>query len=323
MGPDPIFQRCYYYLTYRCDSRCRYCDIWRTVRLLREEQGANVVRRRIDELKQLGVSYIDFTGGEVLLRDDLVEILSHAKGQGFPTIFVTNGLIYKKRADELLGVADFINFSLDTLDRQDYAARRGVDALPHVISAMEYAAEIGQQFGIIATIDDGNIDSIEPLAELAGKFGTQVSINPVFSYFGNPELARDAVRRIKDAASHPAVYVNEAQLDLIASGGNDIDSPSCRAMSRNIVISPDGYLLMPCFHHQMDRQYIEGGICEALESKAAATMRGNEGRFPFCRGCTINCYMDTANLRIEELLKGTVTITERRPRCSRGPARRW
>ncbi len=302
MGSDPVFQRCYYYLTYRCNSRCRYCDIWKIVRLIRPEQPANVVKRRIAELRELGVRYIDFTGGEILLRDDLVEILACAKEQGFPTIFVTNGLIYEERAEELLGVSDLINFSLDTLDPVDYAGRRGVDALPAVLHAMERAAEIGQRFGIIATIEEDNIDGIGPLADLAAEFGTQVSINPVFSYFGNPELTLAAVGRIREAARHPAVYVNEAQLNLIASGGNNVDSPSCRAMSRNVVISPDGYLLMPCFHHHMDKLFIDGTIRDALESKAAANLRKGEGRFPFCRGCTINCYMETANLRVEELL---------------------
>ena len=301
MRTEQNFQRCYYYLTYRCNSRCRYCDIWRTERLIRREQDAGVVKRRIAELRELGVKYIDFTGGEVLLRADIARILGCAKEMGFPTIFVTNGLLYEKRAEELLGVADFINFSLDTLDPEEYARRRGVDALDAVIAAVRRAAEIGQQFGFIATIDEENIDAIGPLADFAGRFEAVLSINPVFSYCGNPRLTEEAARRIAELADRPEVYVNRAQLGLIASGGNDVWTPACRAMSGNIVISPDGYLLLPCFHRQTDRIFIDGSLRDALESEMAVMMRGNEGRLPFCQGCTINCYMATANLRVREL----------------------
>jgi MoaA/NifB/PqqE/SkfB family radical SAM enzyme len=301
MRSQPDYQRCYYYLTYRCNSRCRYCDIWRAERLIRREQDADVIKRRIAELRDLGVRYIDFTGGEVLLRADIARILGYAKETGFPTIFVTNGLLYEKRAEELLGVADYINFSIDTLDSDDYARRRGVDGLETVLSSIRRAAELGQQFGLIATIDHENIDEITALANFAGRFETILSINPVFSYFGNAELTQEAVRRISELTDRPEIYVNQGQLELIASGGNSQWSPACRAMSRNVVISPDGHLLLPCFHHQTDRIFIDGSLRDALESEMASAMRASEGRLPFCEGCTINCYMSTANLRISEL----------------------
>lgn len=306
MKETPDFQRCLLdYLTYRCNSRCRYCDIWRTERLIRREQDADVIRRRIAQLRELGVSYIDFTGGEVLLRADIARILGYAKEMGFPTVFVTNGLLYEKRAEELLGVADYINFSLDTLEPEDYARRRGVDGLATVLSAVRRAAEIGQRFGFIATIDEENISEVKRLADFAGRFETLLSINPAFSYCGNPALARDAARRLLDFDERPEVYVNTSQLELIASGGNNVWNPSCRAMSRNIVISPDGYLLMPCFHRQTERILINGSLREALEDEMVASMRENEGRSPFCAGCTINCYMSTARLRVNELVATT------------------
>lgn len=51
---------CNYYLTYRCNAKCGFCDIWEqpspTVSL---EDAA----RNLDDLKRLGVRVIDFTGG--------------------------------------------------------------------------------------------------------------------------------------------------------------------------------------------------------------------------------------------------------------------
>ena len=45
----------------------------------------------------------------------------------------------------------------------------------------------------------------------------------------------------------------------------------------------------------------DGDLEEILRGDRVSSLRAKEGRFPFCEGCTINCYMDTANLRVEEL----------------------
>ncbi len=302
MGSDPVFQRCYYYLTYRCNSRCAYCDIWRVRRMVGQEQRIDEIATNLRALKNLGVRYVDFTGGEIFLRDDLPEILAAAKESGFPTILTTNGLAYERHSEALLGVAEFINFSIDTLNPETYKARRGVDGLDTAVRAVGRAMGLGQKCGIFATIDSENVDEIDDLVSLSGKLGIKLSLNPAFSYneTGKP-LVREALERLYDLAGREDVYVNAAQVELIALGGNSIRRPRCRAMSRNVVISPDNYLLLPCFHYRTEKIKISGNLEEILKGDHVSRLRTKEGRFPFCEGCTINCYMDTANLRVEEL----------------------
>ena len=302
MGSDPVFQRCYYYLTYRCNSRCAYCDIWRVRRMVGQEQGIDEIATNLRALKNLGVRYVDFTGGEIFLRDDLPEILAAAKESGFPIILTTNGLAYERHAEALLGVAEFINFSIDTLNPETYKARRGVDGLNTAVQSMGKAMGLGQKCGILATIDSENVDEIDDLISLSGKLGIKLSLNPAFSYneTGKPPV-RKALERLYDLAGREDVYVNAAQVELIALGGNSVRRPRCRAMSRNVVISPDNYLLLPCFHYRTEKIKIDGDLEEILRSDRVSRLRAKEGRFPFCEGCAINCYMDTANLRVEEL----------------------
>ena len=71
-------------------------------------------------------------------------------------------------------------------------------------------------------------------------------------------------------------------------------------MTKNIVISHDGFLLLPCYHHVTERVKIglEGIRAAMKRTEQVAAM---EGRYDFCRGCTINCYMNTARLRTGEL----------------------
>ncbi|NJO02400.1 MAG: radical SAM protein [Bacteroidia bacterium] len=73
---------CNYYLTYRCNARCGFCDIWE-----RPSPYATPahVAQNLRNLKRLGVKVIDFTGGEPLLHRQLDELLAMAKAMRFVT----------------------------------------------------------------------------------------------------------------------------------------------------------------------------------------------------------------------------------------------
>lgn len=79
-------------LTWRCNSRCSYCQIWRRPagRELSTEEIARFFRRNPH------FSWIDLTGGEVFLRPDLVEIARAIK-KHCPEVFLlhapSNGLL--------------------------------------------------------------------------------------------------------------------------------------------------------------------------------------------------------------------------------------
>ena len=74
-------------LTYRCNLRCAHCyvDLVETDGLsLKEWQGV------IDQLKSAGTIYLLFTGGEIMVRPDFLDIASYARRNGFFIAFLTN-----------------------------------------------------------------------------------------------------------------------------------------------------------------------------------------------------------------------------------------
>ncbi|TAE04414.1 MAG: radical SAM protein, partial [Bacteroidetes bacterium] len=102
---------CNYYVTYRCNASCAFCDIWeRPSPYITVES----VRENLPHLKRLGVKVIDFTGGEPLLHRQMPEILQIAKDMGFITTLTTNALLYPKLAERLRGLVDMLHFSLDS-----------------------------------------------------------------------------------------------------------------------------------------------------------------------------------------------------------------
>lgn len=91
-------------LTYRCNFKCPYCYVEGSHKNVKELSSRQVFAI-IDQMRDMGVFNIAFTGGEALLRKDIFDILAYAKRQGFQTTLLSNGyLIDKDVADKLLRV---------------------------------------------------------------------------------------------------------------------------------------------------------------------------------------------------------------------------
>ena len=113
---------CNYYVTYRCNAKCGFCDIWEKPSPLITLED---VEKNLKDLKKLGVKVIDFTGGEPLLHTQLKDFLQIAKDNRFLTTVTTNGLLYPKRAGELKGLIDMLHFSLDSSIAEEHDKMRG------------------------------------------------------------------------------------------------------------------------------------------------------------------------------------------------------
>ncbi len=86
-------------LTYRCNLRCIHCYCTNSIS---KELTLNEWKRAIDILKSWGTVFITFTGGEPLLREDLLQIMRYASKNGMALRLFTNGtLINEKIADHL------------------------------------------------------------------------------------------------------------------------------------------------------------------------------------------------------------------------------
>ncbi len=107
---------CNYYITYRCNAKCAFCDIWKK-KSYRESPDCSLadVAQNLPLLKKIGVKFIDFTGGEPLLHPALLEMLRRAKRYRFYTSVTTNCLLYPERAKELNRLIDLLHHRADPL----------------------------------------------------------------------------------------------------------------------------------------------------------------------------------------------------------------
>jgi radical SAM protein with 4Fe4S-binding SPASM domain len=75
-------------LTYRCNLHCVHCYV---DRIENDELTTVEWKDVIDQLKAAGTMYLLFTGGEIALRPDLLDIAFYARRNGFMPGFLTNG----------------------------------------------------------------------------------------------------------------------------------------------------------------------------------------------------------------------------------------
>jgi cyclic pyranopterin phosphate synthase len=152
-------------LTDRCNLRCTYCMPAEGLPALAREKvmtRAEIVRLIDVATRELGVRQVRFTGGEPLLRGDLVEIVADVAAlEHRPEIsLTTNAVGLDSRAHQLREAGlDRVNVSLDTLDPDTFATLARRPFLERTLAGIASAAEVFDVVKINAVLVRGvNLD---------------------------------------------------------------------------------------------------------------------------------------------------------------------
>jgi cyclic pyranopterin phosphate synthase len=135
-------------VTDRCNLRCCYCQPPEGLPLLPHSEILTYeeMLRLVGLFMDLGVNKLRVTGGEPLVRRDLIPFLARLDQatSGVELCLTTNGLLLAEKAAELrqAGVAR-VNVSLDSLKRERYQEIARVDALDQVLAGLETALATG------------------------------------------------------------------------------------------------------------------------------------------------------------------------------------
>lgn len=131
-------------LTNRCNVNCLYCHHDGMVRS-KDEMTADELYTICKIAKKIGVRKIRLSGGEPLLKKDIVEIVEKIASLDFKDIsMTTNGILLEKYAKDLKEAGlDRVNVSLDTLDRKTYEIITQKDYLNDAKKGILKAVEVG------------------------------------------------------------------------------------------------------------------------------------------------------------------------------------
>lgn len=168
-------------VTDKCNLRCRYCMPEDGVckkdhaDMLTEDE----IITAVEAAAALGITKIRITGGEPLVKKNIVSICRRAAAvEGIEEVcLTTNGVRLPELARTLkeTGVKR-LNLSLDTLDPEKYAYITRVGKLDTFLESLHAALEAGfEKIKINVVLIGGfNDDEIRPLAELTMQYSVDV-----------------------------------------------------------------------------------------------------------------------------------------------------
>jgi len=166
-------------VTENCNSRCITCDVWKSG--FQTDLTIQELKNVFYQLKEIGIKIIGFTGGEPLLRKDITELIKEAKKiTGAQVYIVTNGILLKKKAKEIIDAGiDWIAISLDGIEKTDEKIRGVPGHFKMVIDGINELKKIKKDFKINVgtTILKDNISEIPELIELCKELGVTWSFN--------------------------------------------------------------------------------------------------------------------------------------------------
>jgi radical SAM protein with 4Fe4S-binding SPASM domain len=168
-------------LTYRCNERCVHCY------LDHDDHGEMTtpeIRSLLDQLAEAGVLFLTMSGGEILLRKDLFDILEYARALLFCVKLKTNAILIREhQADRIrsLGV-DSIQISIyshrpeihDAITKVPGSLRRSLDAI-------RFLRAQGLKVIIANVLMLQNIHDYPGVKALAADLGVAFTIDPTIT----------------------------------------------------------------------------------------------------------------------------------------------
>ncbi|MEW6246913.1 MAG: radical SAM protein [Nitrospirota bacterium] len=172
MHPPP--RLVYWELTKRCNLRCAHCRAVPEAEADPSELTTAEGFRLIDELALIGRPLLVLTGGEPLLRDDLLVLANYARRRGLPSALATNGTLVTRAIARHIVSAGFtrVSISLDCPDAETHDAfRRVAGAFDAAVDGFIHLKELGMSLQVNTTVTNHNRDRLEEIYELVRKLG--------------------------------------------------------------------------------------------------------------------------------------------------------
>ena len=167
-------------VTDKCNLRCQYCMPKEGIRLLEHQELLQLeeIARVVRIMADLGITQIRFTGGEPLVRRNLVKLIMdvHQMEKIQELSMTTNGVLLGEQLEQLMNAGlKSVNISLDTMNAATFFQITGMDAFDKVIRAIEKAVAAGMKVKInCMPCQEWNAEDVAAVAGLACKYPLDV-----------------------------------------------------------------------------------------------------------------------------------------------------
>jgi pyrroloquinoline quinone biosynthesis protein E len=288
-------------LTYRCPLACSYCSNPLNLAGYADELATGEWQRVLAEASELGVLQCHLSGGEPLLRRDLVPIVATAHDLGLYTNLVTSAVgLSRRRAEELRDAGlDHVQISIQAGDAAVSDRIAGLPSFDRKVEAMAVVKELGWPLTVNVVLHRHNIDRVADVLRLAEEAGADRVELANTQYYGWAWRNRDALLPSRAQLAAAEVVVRAARERLrdrmdvvyvIPDYYSRYPKPCMGGWaSRQLTVTPNGDVL-PCPAAQslpLPRASVRADSLARIwaEAPVMTAFRGTDWMPDPCRGC--------------------------------------
>jgi len=238
-------------VTYRCNERCVHCyldhdDLG--------EMTSSEIKGVLGQLAEAGTFFLTFSGGEVFMRQDFLELVAHARRHSFNVKVKTNGvMIREQEAGELrrLGVEQIQISVYSHRPEVHDAITKLPGSLKKTVRAIRFLKSQGLKVVLANVLMTKNASDYQGVQALARDLGIQYTLDPTIT----PKIDGDTSildLRIPASELNGVLHNSELVGDVdefcappAAVTEDDMEGYSCSAGHTSAYISPYGDVF-PC-----------------------------------------------------------------------------
>jgi MoaA/NifB/PqqE/SkfB family radical SAM enzyme len=299
------------------------CDIWKTA----ESRQFTIadLQRRLDDIRELGVEWLVFTGGEALMNPGLFEMASVLRAIGVRVTVLTSGLLLGRYANEIVAHVDDVIVSLDGPRGIHDRIRGVIGAYDQLAGGLRRIQTLAPEYPVSArcTVQRANHAALVDTAQVAQSLGLRsisflaadvssdafnhttdlVSLRSQSLLLTPREISRleAEIGRLSDDPIASMIAETPEKLRRIVeyfralTSRSEPAAPQCNAPWVSAVLDYDG-AVRPCFFHPPIGNVNDSSLREALNSENALAFRGNLdiASNPVCRRCVCSLHRGEA-----------------------------
>lgn len=221
-------------LTYRCPLQCPYCsnplDFAKQGEELTTQQWMDV----LEQGRTMGAAQLGFSGGEPLVRQDLGELIKHARSLGYYTNLITSGIgLTQSKVEEFKQAGlDHIQISFQASDETINNALAGSKkAFANKLAMAKAVKAAGYPMVLNFVTHRHNIDQIDKIIELCIELEADFVELATCQFYGWAHLNRLGLLPTKEQLTRAEAITNRYREKLKAEGN------PCKL----IFVTPDYY----------------------------------------------------------------------------------
>jgi MoaA/NifB/PqqE/SkfB family radical SAM enzyme len=281
----------------------------------------------IDDIRELGVVSLTFSGGEPFLNKDLFELAEYAKSKGLVTMVITNLSLFREEWIEKIPKSfDFFGISIDSTKPEVYAEIRGVNWLEknmkNIHKIMGGFAKQKAKTTVCGMVTVSNRNAYE-VHDILHMVFDDLKMDSVSFNLLDPQGSKTAKFYAPDKEqiefytqvilSHKKQYPIANSARYIRQSGNF--DYKCNPW-KSIQIDHEGKLMVPCLLLMVQKFNLrENRLLDIWGQKSTQEIYEQYSSCKICNlGCVIESAWSTYNLSfiINEILRGTVLPTLKR-----------